>query len=77
MTANAAVSRTWITAYNTPVAASGTSKAYNGDEISAQIKALYDNGLTGGYMTWNAYSYKNNLKKYNNKKSAYVKEYAE
>ncbi len=75
MTANPAVARTWITAYNTPVAASGTKLAYNGKEVSAQIKALYDNGLDGGYMTWNAYSYLNNLKKYKNQKDAYMKEY--
>ena len=75
MTASPAVARTWITAYNTPVASSGTFLSYNGKEVSEQIKALYDNGLTGGYMTWNAYSYKNNLNKYKNQKDAYVKEY--
>ncbi len=75
MTANPAVARTWITAYNTPVASSGTFLSYNGKEVSDQIKALFDNGLTGGYMTWNAYSYKNNLPKYKNQKDAYTKEY--
>lgn len=75
MTANPAVARTWITAYNTPVASSGTFLSYNSKEVSEQIKALYDNGLTGGYMTWNAYSYKNNLPKYKNQKDAYMKEY--
>ena len=75
MTANPAIVRTWITAYNTPVASSGTFRSYNANEVSEQIKALFDNGLTGGYMTWNAYSYKNNLPKYKNQKDAYTKEY--
>ena len=75
LSASPAIPRTWVTAYNTPVAARGTVVSYNGDEVSAQIKALYDNGLDGGYMTWNAFSYLNNLKKYQNQKSAYTKEY--
>ena len=37
---------------------------------SKQIKALFDNRLDGGYMTWNAYSAQNNLKKYKNQKEA-------
>ena len=75
LSASPAIARTWVTAYNTPVAARGTVVSYNGAEVEAQIKALYDNGLTGGYMTWNAFSYLNNLKKYQNQKSAYSKEY--
>jgi hypothetical protein len=75
LSASPAIARTWITAYNTPVAASGTSVSYNGPEVSAQIKALYDNGLTGGYMTWNAFSYQHNLEKYQRQKDAYTKEY--
>lgn len=75
LSASPAIARTWITAYNTPVAARGTVVSYNGAELSAQIKALYANGLNGGYMTWNAYSYKNNLTKYKNQKDAFTKEY--
>ena len=75
LSASPAVARTWITAYNTPVASSGTSRAYNSSEVESQIKALFDNGLTGGYMTWNAYSAKNNLAKYQKQKDAYNKEY--
>ena len=75
LTASPAIARTWVTAYNTPVAARGTVVSYNGKEVSDQIKALYDNGLDGGYMTWNAFSYKNNLPKYKNQKDAYTKEY--
>ena len=75
LSATPAIARTWVTAYNTPVAARGTVVSYNGKEVEAQIKALYDNGLDGGYMTWNAYSYLNNLTKYKNQKDAYTKEY--
>ena len=75
LTANPAVARTWITAYNTPVATGGTKMSYNGAELEKQIKALFDNGLDGGYMPWNAYSYANNIKKYKNQKDAYMKEY--
>ena len=75
LSASPAIARTWITAYNTPVAASGTVVSYNANEVSAQIKALYANGLNGGYMTWNAFSYKNNLNKYKAQKDAYTKEY--
>ncbi len=75
LSASPAIARTWITAYNTPVAASGTSVSYNANEVSAQIKALYDNGLDGGYMTWNAFSYLHNLEKYQRQKDAYTKEY--
>ena len=53
-----AVVRTWIQAYNT---VKEPSVVYNSDKISDEIQALYDNGLTGGYMTWNSGS---NLAKY-------------
>ena len=75
LSASPAIARTWITAYNTPVAARGTTVSYNGKEVSDQIKALYDNGLDGGYMTWNAFSYLHNLEKYQRQKDAYTKEY--
>ena len=77
LSASPAIARTWITAYNTPVAAKGTKKSYNANEIEKQIKALFDNGLDGGYMTWNAFSAKNNLEKYKLQKDAFKKEYAE
>lgn len=75
LSASPAIARTWITAYNTPVAAKGTVVSYNSKEVEAQIKALYDNGLNGGYMTWNAFSYLHNLEKYQKQKDAYNKEY--
>ena len=75
LSASPAIARTWVTAYNTPVAAKGTVVSYNSNEVAAQIKALYDNGLNGGYMTWNAFSYLHNLEKYQRQKDAYTKEY--
>lgn len=61
-TTSPAIVRTWITAYNTPY----WNETINCDEnyIRTQIKALNDNNLTGGVMTWNAYSVANKLKKY-------------
>lgn len=65
-----AIARTWITAYNTPYW--NPTVIYNGEKLTDQIKALYEVGLDGGYMTWNSGS---NLEKYKNQKSAFIKEY--
>ena len=67
---NPAIARTWITAYNTPYW--NPTVAYNGEKLTDQIKALYEVGLDGGYMTWNSAS---NLDKYKKQKSAFTKEY--
>ena len=75
LSASPAIARTWVTAYNTPVAAKGIVRSYTSEEVESQIKALFDNGLTGGYMPWNAFSAKNNLEKYKKQKGAYSKEY--
>lgn len=69
-TPSPAIARTWITAYNTPYWNPTTT--YNGEALASQIKALYDQGLDGGYMTWNSGS---NLSKYKNQVSAFTKEY--
>ena len=50
-TANPAVVRTWIQAYNAIRAPYNT---YGPDEISAQIRGLRDAGCTGRFITWNA-----------------------
>ena len=65
-----AIPRTWITAYDTPYW--GVTTIYNGEMLSKQIQGLYDAGLTGGYMTWNANS---NLAKYKSQASAFSKVY--
>lgn len=61
--------RTWIQAYDTK---KEPATVYDANKISEQIEALYANGLTGGYMTWNSGS---NLKKYEEIKEAFRKEY--
>jgi len=65
-----AIARTWITAYDTPYWK--PTVIYNGEKLADQIQGLYDAGLTGGYMTWNANS---NLTKYKAQKSAFDKTY--
>ena len=64
-----AVVRTWIQTYNTTKT---PSVVYNSDKISEQIQALYDNGLKGGYMTWNSSS---NLLKYKEVSYSFKKVY--
>ena len=54
-----AVVRTWIQAYD---AIRTPNIVYDSGKISEQITALYENGLTGGFMTWNGNS---SLAKYN------------
>ncbi len=64
-----AICRTWIQAYNTVKSPYIT---YDASKISDQIKALYDNGLTGGYITWNASS---SITKYQEIASSFKKDY--
>ncbi len=64
-----AVVRTWIQTYNsikTPTV------VYDASKVSDEIRALYDNGLTGGYMTWNSAS---SLEKYREVNAAFKKVY--
>lgn len=65
-----AIARTWITAYNTPFW--NPTVTYDANKISAQVEALYDAGLTGGFITWNSAS---SLSKYEEIKSAFAKNY--
>ena len=48
-----AVVRTWIQVYN---ATKEPYVVYDANKVSDEINALYDNGLRGGYMTWNGVS---------------------
>ena len=64
-----AIARTWIQAYNTVKSPYVT---YDANRISEQIEAVYANGLTGGWMTWNAGS---SLSKYEEISDAFKKEY--
>ena len=54
-----AAARTWITGYNTPDWA--PTENYGEKELKAQIKALKDAGLKGGFIPWNVI---NDLGKY-------------
>jgi len=61
--------RTWIQTYN---ATRAPHVVYDADMLSQQIQALYDNGLRGGFMTWNSGS---NIYKYNEVSYAFRKVY--
>lgn len=61
--------RTWIQTYNT---VKSPYVVYDSNKISEQISALYEQGLSDGYMTWNAGS---SLTKYEEVKEAFKKEY--
>jgi hypothetical protein len=66
-TPSPAIVRTWILSQN-------TIKGFNytAEHVEAQIKALVDAGLTGGYMTWSSSS---GLDGYKNRQNAFMKEY--
>ena len=57
-----AVARTWITGYNTPHWA--PSVDYNEERMKAQIEALEDCGLDGGFIPWNVLSDLNKYRQY-------------
>ena len=61
--------RTWIQAYN---AIREPYITYDATKVSEQIQALYDSGLTGGFITWNSSS---SYSKYSEISSAFGKEY--
>lgn len=65
-----AVARTWITAYDTPYW--NPTVTYGASKIEEQVRALYDAGLDGGFITWNSAS---SLAKYEQIKSAFAKNY--
>ena len=61
-TTSPAIVRTWVTAYNVPYWKPTVNCDVN--YIKTQIKALTDNNLTGGVMTWNAWGASSKIKKY-------------
>lgn len=69
-TPSPAKARTWITAYNTPYW--NPTVVYDGEKLKDQIVACYEQGLDGGYMTWNSGS---SLSKYKSQKSAFTRDY--
>ena len=48
-----AIVRTWIQTYDVR---KSPSVVYGTEQVDAQIRALFDAGLNGGYMTWNSAS---------------------
>ncbi len=61
-TTSPAIVRTWVTAYNVPYWNPTVNCDIN--YIKQQIKALNDNNLKGGVMTWNAWGAVSKLAKY-------------
>ena len=57
-----AAARTWITGYDTPHWAPSVS--YGNKKLRAQVKALKEQGLDGGFIPWNAASSLENYYKY-------------
>ena len=64
-----AIARTWIQAYD---AIRAPRIEYDADKVADQIRALYKEGLRGGFMTWNASS---SLSKYKELSPAFKKSY--
>ena len=52
--ATPAIARTWITGYDTPYW--NQTVTYGNEQLVAQAQALYDGGLYGGFIPWNAAS---------------------
>jgi len=66
---NPAAARTWITGYDTPYWAPTVN--YGEKQLKAQIKAMKDAGLKGGFIPWNV---NNNLAKYKQYKKIWNKD---
>ena len=64
-----AIVRTWIQSYN---AIHEPHITYDNQKIKEQIKGLYNNGLTGGVMTWSSGS---NIVKYGSFTTAFKENY--
>jgi len=67
-----AIIRTWVQAYDVSKYKHPGGFSYGVSQIDAQIKGLFDAGLTGGYMTWLSSS---NLERYKSQKEVFDKEY--
>lgn len=65
-----AIARTWITGYDTPNW--NPTVTYGSTELIEQAQALYDSGLTGGFIPWNGAS---DLDKYETYASVWSDQY--
>ena len=64
--------RTWIQAYDVMKYVDSNGIAYNAEAVEQEIRALYDAGLNGGYITWLSNS---SLSKYQKQKKAFEIDY--
>ena len=64
--------RTWIQAYPVMKHVDPNGLPYNAEDVEAQIRGLYDAGLTGGYTTWHSGS---KLDKYAAQQEAFCVDY--
>ncbi len=71
-TTTPAIVRTWVQAYNVQSWVDENGIEYNAEEVKDQITALFDNGLTGGYITWHSAS---KLEKYKKQIEAFQIDY--
>lgn len=71
-TTTPAIVRTWVQAYNVQSWVDENGIEYNAEEVKDQITALFDNGLTGGYITWHSAS---KLEKYKTQIEAFQIDY--
>ncbi len=69
---NPAIVRNWIQVYDVPNYKHPGGFPYGNEQIEAQIKALFEAGLDGGYMTWLSHS---SLDRYKKQREVYSKEY--
>ena len=72
VTPTPAAVRTWIQAYPVMKHVDSNGLSYNAADVEAEIRGLYDAGLTGGYTTWHSGS---NLEKYRSQKGAFCIDY--
>lgn len=64
--------RTWVQAYHVMQHVDRNGIDYNAQNIEKEIRALYDNDLTGGYTTWLS---SGNLDRYRSQAAAYSIDY--
>lgn len=64
--------RTWVQAYNVMRFVDPNGIAYDAENVEKEIRALFDAGLTGGYMPWMSSA---NINKYEQQEAAFNIDY--
>lgn len=67
-----ALVRTWIQSYDVMKYVDSNGIKYGAEEVEAEIRGLYESGLTGGYITWLSNS---SLEKYQTQRQAFSIDY--